>query len=259
MNTNTADLMKQLENGFTELVVGDNFANYLKTMAKFHHYSFNNIMLIVMQYPEASQVAGYKKWQEMGRNVRKGEKGIRILAPCPHKKTVTNDDGEETEIRWTTYRPVSVFDIAQTDGKELPEICRKLTGEVSDYEALMEGLKKVAQVAVSFENITNGANGYYSKDMGIVLNEGMEQAQTVKTFIHEIAHSILHKDSYKCREQKEVEAESVAYVVCQALGIDSGDYTFGYLAGWASGDTKFLKQSLNDIQKCADKIITALS
>lgn len=259
MNANTNELMEKLENGFNELVVGDNFANYLKTMAKFHRYSFNNIMLIVMQYPEASQVAGYKKWQEMGRNVRKGEKGIRILAPCPHKKTVTNDDGEETEIRWTTYRPVSVFDIAQTDGKELPEICRKLTGEVSDYEALMEGLKKVAQVAVSFENITNGANGYYSKDMGIVLNEGMEQAQTVKTFIHEIAHSILHKDSYKCREQKEVEAESVAYVVCQALGIDSGDYTFGYLAGWASGDTKFLKQSLNDIQKCADKIITALS
>lgn len=202
MNTNTADLMKQLENGFSELVVGDNFANYLKTMAKFHRYSFNNIMLIVMQYPEASQVAGYKKWQELGRNVRKGEKSIRILAPCPHKKTVTNDDGEETEIRWTTYRPVSVFDIAQTEGKELPEICKKLTGEVSDYEALMEGLKKVAQVAVSFEDIKGGANGYFSKDKGIVLNEGMEQAQTVKTFVHEIAHSIMHKDTDKSREQR---------------------------------------------------------
>lgn len=259
MNTNTADLMKQLENGFTELVVGDNFANYLKTMAKFHRYSFSNVMLILMQCPDASHVAGYKKWQELGRNVRKGEKSIRILAPCPHKKKVENEDGEETEIHWTTYRPVSVFDISQTDGKELPEICKRLTGDVADYEALFEGLKKVAQVAVSFEDISGGANGYFSKDKGIVLNEGMEQTQTVKTFVHEIAHSILHVDSDKSREQKEVEAESVAYVVCQALGIDSTDYTFGYLAGWSNGDTKLLKQRLNDIQKCADKIITALS
>lgn len=142
MNTNTADLMKQLENGFTELVVGDNLANYLKTMAKFHRYSFNNVMLIVMQCPDASHVAGYKKWQELGRNVRKGEKSIRILAPCPHKKKVENEDGDETEIHWTTYRPVSVFDISQTDGKELPEICKKLTGDVADYGNPVRGAEE---------------------------------------------------------------------------------------------------------------------
>ena len=262
MAKNIEGITEKLETGLKNLLDSENWKEYLKTLSRFHQYSFNNCILIKMQYPEASRVAGYKTWQSMGRQVRKGEKAISILAPCPHKKTieVEKEDGtvEIKAVSFTTYRAVNVFDIAQTDGKELPTVCNTLTGDVDGYERLRKVLAGVAPVPVEDEDITGGAHGYYSfADSRIAIKRGMSEAQTIKTTVHEIAHSMMHgKDSD--REQAEVEAESVAYTVCQYLGIDSGDYSFGYLAGWSDGDMDALKKSLAAIQKTAHTIIEGI-
>lgn len=250
------DITAKLEQGIDELLNGGDWQRYLDTMSRFHHYSFGNIILIVMQCPTASRVAGFQTWKKMGRYVKKGEKAIQIIAPCPHKKKIMDGD-EEKEIVWNTYKGVSVFDVSQTDGEPLPEICRDLTAAVDQYEEKLEKLKAFAPVQVVFEDIHGGSHGYYSKkEEKIAVKTGMAQAQTIKTLVHEIAHSLLHNDSEETSQVKEVEAESIAYTVCQYLGIDSGTYSFGYVAGWAGGDKEKLKKSLDNIQKTAHKIIS---
>lgn len=262
---NTQDIMKRLEEGVSGVFQSDNFKAYLETMGKFHNYSFGNCVLIAMQKPDATQVAGFKAWKDkFKRTVKKGEKGIQIIAPCPHKRKIETD-GEEKEVVFTTYRAAYVFDISQTEGEELPEILHKLSFDVAGYDELMEKLMSVSPVKVEFEDIRDGANGYYSHaENRIAIQQGMSQSQTIKTLVHEIAHSILHnkvdglqKDAD--RRAMEVQAESVSYAVNSYLGIDTSEYSFGYVAGWSSGkDIKEPKNSLEVIHNTAVGIITDL-
>ena len=257
-------------------------------MSKFHNYSFNNTMLIAMQKPDATLVAGFKAWQkDFDRHVKKGEKGIRILAPAPYKikeeqekldpvtgEIMLDKNGmpvtEEVEIKIPAFRVVPVFDVSQTDGKELPDIgVNELSGSVEDYEDFMQALTEVSSVPITYEDIEGEAKGYFhTTDHRIAIQEGMSQSQTVKTAIHEVAHAKLHDRERnqdidavldKDRNTKEVEAESVAYTVCQHFGIDTSDYSFGYIAGWSSDrDMKELKSSLDTIRKTASELITGI-
>ena len=275
------EIPQMLEEGVHKVFESDNYKNYLNTMSKFHNYSINNTLLIARQNPDATLVAGFKSWEKnFGRHVKKGEKGIKILAPSPYKKKVLvelvdpvsreimldingNPVKEETEVNMTAYRIVSVFDVSQTEGNPLPQIgVAELTGNVDEYELFVEALKQSTSVPISFENISGAAKGYYNPvTASIAIKAGMPESQTVKTMIHEIAHSILHndildEDAKKDRQTKEVEAESVAYTVCQHFGIDTSDYSFGYIAGWSSSkETEELKQSLETIQKTASGLI----
>jgi len=251
-------------------------------MSKFHSYSFNNSLLIAMQKPDATYIAGYTSWKnKFQRNVNKGEQGIRILAPAPYKKKVdevvkdplTNkpilgENGEplkETvEIIIPSYKVVSVFDISQTSGKELPSLVKSLEGDFEDYELFKESLNAVSPVEIKFSEIKNGANGYYHlEDKEIHIKEGMSQQQSIKTMIHEISHSILHdkdtgveKDYLPDTRTKEVEAESVAYVVCNHFGLDTSEYSFGYVAGWSSDkNIEELKSSMNIIRDTSNRLI----
>ena len=260
----TADL----EKGVKEIFTSDKYIEYLTFMSKFHNYSFNNIVLILMQKPDASLVAGYKAWQsKFKRQVRKGEKAITILAPCPHKRIEEDENGKKKEIVWTSFRAVSVFDVSQTDGEELPTGCvETLTGEVENFTDLKEKLEAVSPVPVSYENIEGEANGFYSHtDKRIAVQEGMSEAQTIKTLIHEISHAILHnKDTGEAKDAdkftREVQAESTAYTVCSMLGIDTSDYSFGYIAGWSTGkEVKELNASMEVIRTTAKDIIDRLA
>ena len=266
------ELTKKLEQGVQDVFTSDNFINYLSVMSRFHNYSFNNCLLIAMQKPEATLVAGYKAWQnKFGRQVRKGEESIKILAPMPRKrkKKVLLEDGttEEQEYTYCDYRAVSVFDISQTDGKDLPEhYVHGLEGDVDQYDTLITKLETAAGIPITFEEIEGGANGYFHReDKRIVIKKDMSQTQTVKTMIHEVAHSILHdKDNGTEKEAdrrtKEVQAESVAYVVSQYLGLDTSGYSFGYVAGWSSGkDVKELRASLEAIRNTAHEIIDRMA
>ena len=256
-------------------------------MSKFHNYSFNNTLLIAMQKPDASLVAGFGKWRDdFERHVKKGEKGIKILAPSPYRvkkqmekidpatqKPVIGADGkpvtEEQEIEIPAFRVVTVFDVSQTEGKEIPDIAvSELTGSVEQYQDFFAALEKASPVPIAFENIEGGAHGYYHlEDKRIAIDEGMSELQTLKTAIHEIAHAKLHaidKDAPATeqadrpdRRTREVQAESVAYAVCQHYGLDTSDYSFGYVAGWSSGrELSELKASLETIRKAANELIT---
>lgn len=267
MKQKVKEITEQLEQGVAEVFTSDNFIQYLQVMSKFHDYSFNNCLLIAMQCPTATLVAGYKAWQKkFKRQVRKGEKAIKILAPIPCKITVEDEEGEEKEIKFNRFRAVSVFDIAQTDGEEMPEFVHKLTGDVDGYNELAGKLTSISPVPIRFDVIEGTANGYFSSaDKEIVIRKDMSQAQIIKTMVHEIAHSILHdkdngleKDAN--RKTKEVQAESVAYVVSQYLRLDTSDYSFGYIAGWSSDkDTKELKASLQVIRDTAHDIISKVA
>ena len=282
------EITEKLEQGIKELFESEKYKTYLNTMSKFHNYSFNNTMLIAMQKPDATLVAGFKAWQKnFDRHVKKGEKGIRILAPAPYKikeeqekldpvtgEIMLDKNGmpitEEVEIKIPAFRVVPVFDVSQTDGKELPDIgVNELSGSVEDYEDFMQALTEVSPVPITYEDIEGEAKGYFhTTDHRIAIQEGMSQSQTVKTAIHEVAHAKLHDREQnqdidavldKDRNTKEVEAESVAYTVCQHFGIDTSDYSFGYIAGWSSDrDMKELKSSLDTIRKTASELITGI-
>lgn len=282
------EIADKLEQGIKELFESEKFKEYLTTMSKFYNYSFNNTLLIAMQKPDATLIAGYTSWQRnFDRHVMKGEKGIKILAPAPYKaqeerekidpatqKPVLDADGkpvtETVEVLRPAFKVVSVFDVSQTDGKELPDIAvDELTGSVENYAAFFEALKQESPVPISFEDIPGGAKGYFSHvENRIAIQDGMSEIQTVKTAIHEIAHAKLHAikpdekvapEERKDRHTKEVEAESVAYTVCQRYGIETSGYSFGYIAGWSSDkDTKELKGSLETIRSTAAEMIESI-
>ena len=281
------EITDKLEEGLKELFESEKYKSYLSTMSKFHNYSFNNTLLIALQRPDATLVAGYQAWQRnFNRHVNKGERGIRILAPAPYKikeerdkldpvtgEVVLDKDGmpqtEEVEIKIPAFRAVSVFDVAQTDGEPIPELeAKELLSTVEGYEDFIKAITFVAPVPVSFEDIPGDSKGFFRPtEKRIAVREGMSESQTLKTMVHETAHSMLHdkevnKDILapaKDRNTKEVEAESIAYTVCQHFGIDTSEYSFGYIAGWSSGhDMRELKSSLDTIRRTASELITGI-
>ena len=280
------ELTDKLEQGLQDLFNSDSYRNYLSTMSKFHNYSFNNTLLIAMQKPDATLVAGFKAWHKnFDRHVKKGEKGIRILAPAPYKikeerdkidpvtqELLLDKDGnpqkEEVEITIPAFRAVSVFDVAQTDGKPIPELAAKeLLSDVEGYQDMIRAVEAISPVPIELEEIAGDSKGYYDREAKrIAVQENMSESQTLKTMIHEVAHSKLHSKEVEQDEQmkkdrntKEVEAESIAYTVCQHFGIDTSDYSFGYIAGWSSGrDTKELRSSMDTIRRTASELITGI-
>lgn len=280
------EITERLEQGVMELFDSERYKEYLKVMSKFHNYSFNNTMLIALQNPDASLVAGYNAWKNnFGRNVMKGEKGIRILAPSPYKvkqdvekrdpqtgKVMTGSDGkpemETKEITIPAYKVVSVFDVSQTEGRELPSVgVSELVADVEKYEDFYAALEKISPVPMKSEKIEGGAHGYYhSTEKRIAIDEGMSDLQNIKTAIHEIAHAMLHdidiirqEGNNFDRQTKEVQAESIAYTVCQHYGLDTSDYSFNYIAQWSSGrELPELKASLDMIRKTASELITGI-
>ena len=287
---NSAERMKEitdrLETGIQELFESERYKAYLTTMSKFHSYSFNNTLLIAMQGGQL--VAGYNKWRDdFHRNVKKGEKAIKILAPAPFKakkevqkldaqgRPVMEKDGkpvtEVQEIQVPAFKIVSVFDVSQTEGEPLPSIgVEELTGSVERYGEFFKALEQTSPVPIGFEDIPGGSHGYYHlTEKRIAIQEGMSELQTLKTAIHEIAHSKLHAIDPEApaieqadrpdSRTREVQAESVAYAVCQHYGLDTSDYSFGYVAGWSSGkDLKELKASLETIRATAHELITTI-
>ena len=287
---NSAERMKEitdrLETGIQELFESERYKAYLTTMSKFHSYSFNNTLLIAMQGGQL--VAGYNKWRDdFHRNVKKGEKAIKILAPAPFKakkevqkldaqgRPVMGKDGkpvtEVQEIQVPAFKIVSVFDVSQTEGEPLPSIgVEELTGSVKRYGEFFKALEQTSPVPIGFEDIPGGSHGYYHlTEKRIAIQEGMSELQTLKTAIHEIAHSKLHAIDPEApaieqadrpdSRTREVQAESVAYAVCQHYGLDTSDYSFGYVAGWSSGkDLKELKASLETIRATAHELITTI-
>ena len=278
------EITDRLETGIQELFDSDRYKAYLTTMAKFHNYSFNNTLLIAMQGGQL--VAGFNKWKDtFHRTVKKGEKGIKILAPAPYKvkqkmekldeqgKPILDKDGkpltEEKTVRIPAFKVVSVFDVSQTEGEPLPSIAvDELSGSVQDYQDFFKALEQASPVPIGFEDIEGGAHGYFHLlDKRIAIQEGMSQLQTIKTAIHEIAHAKLHAIDPDDPEQtnrpdsrtREVQAESVAYAVCQHYGLDTSEYSFGYVAGWSSGrELAELKASLEIIRNAAHELISAL-
>ena len=286
------EIVDSIENGIKELFESDKYQQYLSTMSRFHRYSVNNTMLIYMQRPDATHVAGFNKWRDQfGRNVLKGEKGIRIIAPTPYKKKVeeiktdpeTNAplldaDGkaiiEEKEIRIPMFKVVSVFDVSQTTGKPLPQLAADLSGNVQQYEVFMEALRRASPVPMEIKPVARDTDGFFSiKAQSITIRAGMSEVQTVCAAVHEIAHAKLHDYEHmteladdgetilvpgeKSRNTEEVEAESISYAVCQYYGIETGENSFGYIATWSKGkELKELRASLETINKTASELIT---
>ena len=286
------EIVDSIENGIKELFESDKYRQYLSTMSRFHRYSVNNTMLIYMQRPDATHVAGFNKWRDQfGRNVLKGEKGIRIIAPTPYKKKVeeiktdpeTNApvldaDGkaiiEEKEIRIPMFKVVSVFDVSQTSGKPLPQLAADLSGNVQQYEVFMEALRRASPVPMEIKPVVRDTDGFFSiKAQSITIRAGMSEVQTVCAAVHEIAHAKLHDYEHmteladdgetilvpgeKSRNTEEVEAESISYAVCQYYGIETGENSFGYIATWSKGkELKELRASLETINKTASELIT---
>ena len=270
-------LLESLEQSIQEVFESDKWKEYLDTCSKFHHYSVNNCILILIQKKDATQCASFNAWKKLGRTVKHGEKGIRILAPAPFKKEVIKQSRGEDGAKLTDvngnavtekdmvvvpwYKVVYTFDISQTEGKELPGVCEELKGTVDNYEQLKDAVIKVSGVPVKFEEIDSGAKGFYSRDTdSITVKKEMENTQTIKTLVHEMTHAKLHSGACDLdRKTEEVQAESTAYVVCKHFGIDTDSYSFEYLAGWSSGkELKELKQSMNIVQKTADEFINAI-
>lgn len=288
---NAKDILKKLEEGVKDIFQTEKYKNYLQTMSKFHKYSANNSLWLFFQNPAATHVAGFNTWKkEFNRYVKKGEKSMTVLAPCPYKvkvdmevidpktqKRVIGADGkpitEPKEFIKQAFKPVPVFDISQTEGEPLPKLTYNLEGDIHNYNKMMFAIKSLSPVPISFETLTK-ENGYYHLvDKRIVIKQGMSQKQTLKTALHEVAHAILHdvdimpegkisaadKPFQKDSGTREVEAESIAFVVCQHFGIDTSEYSFGYLAGWsATKEVPELKASLETIRATANQCITFL-
>lgn len=281
-----SELTDRLENGIKELYASDSYAQYISAMAKFHHYSFGNALLILFQCPTASRVAGYNTWKQLGRQVKRGETSIQILAPCGFKayleyekkdpktgRTMFGPDGkplmEREYIQPNRFKIAHVFDVGQTEGKELPRISvAELSGNVEDFAGIYDRLTALSPLPVEQREFPGSAKGYTSfMENCVVVRPGMSQVQTIKTLVHEIAHAKLHdpgdmlvEAQPKKKGQKEVEAESIAYVVCQYYGIDTSDYSLGYVASWSRGtELAELKASLDVIHTTAGEIIEAIS
>ena len=282
------EITDKLEEGLKELFESEKYKSYLSTMSKFHNYSFNNTLLIALQRPDATLVAGYQAWQKnFNRHVNKGERGIRILAPAPYKikeerdkldpvtgEVMLDKDGtpqtEEVEIKIPAFRAVSVFDVSQTDGEPLPELeAKELLSTVEGYEDFINAITYVAHAPIGFEDIPGASKGYFNIEKNrIAVQEGMSESQTLKTMVHETAHSMLHNKEVnkedilapaKDRNTKEVEAESIAFTVYNHFSIDTSDYSVGYIAGWSNGkDMKELKSSLDTIRRTASELITGI-
>ena len=281
-----------IEQGIKELFESEKYMRYLSVMSRFHRYSVNNTMLIYMQRPDATLVAGFNKWKnQFERHVKKGEHGITIIAPTPYKKKIEemkrdpdthapilDADGkavmEEKEIEIPMFRPVKVFDVSQTDGKHLPELASSLSGTVPHYEAFLEAVRRSAPVPIEFEPMADNMDGYFSSDkQRIAIRSGMSEVQTVSATVHEVAHSKLHdrqkiqetsaagdntadQPKPKDRNTEEVEAESISYAVCQYFGIQTGENSFGYIASWSKDkDLKELRASLETINKTSCELI----
>lgn len=279
------EITDKLEKGIGDLFESDRYMRYLKVMSKLHNYSFNNSLLIAMQRPDATMVAGYTSWKvNFHRNVNKGEKGIKILAPAPYKinkdiekidpltqKPILGKDGkpikERVQVIVPAFKVTTVFDVSQTSGEKIPEIATELKGDVKEYDQFYEAIKRMSPVPIEFKQIRDGANGYYHlQDKKIAIREGMSQIQNIKTAIHELSHAMLHdkdngieKENLPDSRTREVEAESIAYTVCQHYGIDTSEYSFGYIAGWSSGkELEALKNSMNTIRTTASEIIQGI-
>lgn len=288
-NDKLKELLEQAEQGTKAVFESENYRNYLATMSKFHSYSFRNSLLILMQKPEATHVAGYAAWKKkFNRQVQRGESGIQIVGYSPRKvnveqekkdssgNTIIGADGKPVMEKVTrqvpSYVPVSVFDVSQTEGEPLPQLVNELNGSVEAYQDLMQAIRDVSPFPVSFEEIQGGAKGFCDPvTQRIVIQQGMSEAQSVKTAIHEVTHADLHAPEQNLiladrtdRRTREIEAESTAFVVCEHYGIDTSDYTFPYLASWSSSkELAELQSSLETIQKQAgdliDKIDTRLT
>lgn len=262
------EITDRLEQGVTELFESERYKEYLRVMARFHNYSFNNTLLIAMQYPGATRLAGFQTWKKFGRHVKKGEKGIKVIAPTPFKKVIEKD-GEELEVLVPRYKVVSTYDVSQTEGKPLPDIATPLMGNVDSFDDIYAALEQVSPVPITFEDISGSANGYYDPaEKRIAIREGMSEQQTIKTLIHEISHAKLHDcDLSTPKDERpkidrltmECQAESVAFTVCQHFGLDTSNYSFGYVAGWSSGkELKELRSSLEVIRNTAVEIIRSV-
>lgn len=276
------EITEKLHDGIQNLFESGKYQEYLDTMAKFSNYSFNNIMLIMIQRPDATAVAGYRAWeQKFERHVQPGSKGIAIIEPVPWKKKfyevlkdekgnpITDENGDVVKIEIPkvvqNFKLGYVFAYEDTEGKPLPEIVTKLQGSVENYDSLMEAIKAACPSKITFEEIHNGANGYYHLlDDTIHVDSRLSQAQAIKTTIHEFAHRQAHSltegtDKNANKLEREVTAESVAYTVCSALGLDTSAYSFGYVAGWSEGkELKELQAKMEVIRKTANSIITSI-
>ncbi len=277
------ELTDRMEAGIANLFDSEHYTAYLKMLSKFHRYSCGNVILILSQFPDADQVAGIRTWNKLGRTVKKGEHGIQILVPCTYTRRKQRDTQEDpaldengqpiqegTSIQHLGFKIGYVFDVSQTEGRELPDIVCELCGDVAQYEAVCAALRDISPAPIGFGSLPEGVFGSYDHaDQCITIRPGMSQTQTLKTMIHEITHSKLHAlpvedgiaigHHQKDRNTREVEAEGVAYVVCQHFGIDTSEYTFGYVAGWDKGkDMPRLKASLNCIRDTAAEIINGI-
>ena len=277
------EITKKLEEGVKALFDSEKYMNYLKVMSKFHNYSFNNSLLIAMQMPQASLVAGYSKWKNtFHRQVEKGQKAIKIIAPSPYKidkiqdkidpdtnRPMLDSSGntikEKVKVVIPAYKVTNVFDVSQTSGEPIPSLVNELSGDVEEYNKFIEAIKKISTVPIKFAETDTSAKGYYNiEDKCIVIKDNMSEVQTAKTLIHEIAHSILHEkdtgiEKEADRNTKEVQAESVAYATCQHFNIDTTDYSFGYIAGWSSGkEVEELRNSMNVIRQTASDLINGI-
>ena len=280
------ELTDRLESGVRAVFESEDYARYLETMSKFHHYSFGNCILIFFQCPEAKAVAGYTTWKKLGRSVKKGEKGIQILAPCPYNILMEQDrldangdaiigpDGqpekENTVIKRQRFKIAYVFDVSQTEGKELPTLgIDELTGDVDGFDSIFSAVERLCPVPIHFREPQASKGCYNHLEQCVYLNEGMSQVQTMKTLIHETAHAKLHAlpvengvitgKPEKDGPTREVEAESIAYVVCQHFGIDTSDYSFAYVTSWSRDkEMPELKASLDCISNTAAEMIDAI-
>lgn len=279
-------IIENLEAELVNLLESDRYKEYLDVMQRFHNYSFNNSMLIYMQNPEATHVAGFDAWKRnFDRTVKKGEKGIKIIAPSPYKtqrevpkidsktnQPVYDNKGrpvmELAEVTIPAFKVVTVFDISQTEGKELPSMTKELAETVDEYNNFMKAIQEISPVLITYGDTAKGVNGYYDlEEKKIVLRKGMSQMQTLKTSIHELSHALLHDVTPNKelgeplnRQTMEVQAESIAYTVCKHFGLDTSDFSFGYIVGWSSGkELEELKMSMTTIQKTASNIIKGVS